>query len=246
MIMTHVALITGASRGIGREMAITFAREGYDVVINYNGNEEKALAVKAEVETLGQQALVIQADVALEADVKQMFKQTIDTFGRIDVVVNNAGITRDNLLVRMKEADFDAVIDTNLKGVFLMMKAAARPMMRQKGGAIVNVSSVVGLSGNPGQINYVAAKSGVIGMTKTAAKELAGKNIRVNAVAPGFITTDMTDELPKEQKEYLLNQIPLNALGEPKQVAEAVYFLASNKASYITGQTLSVDGGMYM
>lgn len=244
--MTKVALITGASRGIGREIALTFAKNGYSVVVNYNGNEDKALAVKAEVEALGQEALVVKANVADETDVKSMVKETIDTFGQIDVVVNNAGITRDNLLMRMKEADFDAVIDTNLKGVFLMMKAVARPMMKQKGGAIVNLSSVVGLSGNPGQINYVAAKSGVIGMTKSAAKELAAKQIRVNAVAPGFITTDMTDALSDEQKTLLLNQIPLKALGEPKQVADAVYFLASDAASYITGQTLSVDGGMYM
>ncbi|MGM0522583.1 MAG: 3-oxoacyl-[acyl-carrier-protein] reductase [Bacillota bacterium] len=244
--MTKVALITGASRGIGREIALTFAKNGYNVVVNYNGNEDKALAVKAEVETLGQEALVVKANVANESDVKDMVKATVDHFGQIDVVVNNAGVTRDNLLMRMKEADFDAVIDTNLKGVFLMMKAVARPMMKQKGGAIVNLSSVVGLSGNPGQINYVAAKSGVIGMTKSAAKELAAKQIRVNTVAPGFITTDMTEALSDEQKALLLNQIPLKALGEPKQVAEAVYFLASDAASYITGQTLSVDGGMYM
>ncbi|GEM00739.1 3-oxoacyl-[acyl-carrier protein] reductase [Halolactibacillus halophilus] len=244
--MTKVALITGASRGIGREIALTFAKNGYNVVVNYNGNKEKAIKVKAEVEALNQQALVIQANVADEADVKDMVKKTVDTFGQLDVVVNNAGITRDNLLMRMKEADFDAVIDTNLKGVFLMMKAVARPMMKQKGGAIINLSSIVGLSGNPGQINYVAAKSGVIGMTKSAAKELAAKQIRVNAVAPGFITTDMTEALSDEQKTLLLNQIPLKALGEPKQVADAVYFLASDAASYITGQTLSVDGGMYM
>lgn len=244
--MTKVALITGASRGIGREIALTFAKNGYNVVVNYHGNEDKALAVKAEVEALGQEALVVKANVADESDVKAMVKTTVDRFGQIDVVVNNAGITRDNLLMRMKEADFDAVIDTNLKGVFFMMKAVARPMMKQKGGAIVNLSSVVGLSGNPGQINYVAAKSGVIGMTKSAAKELAAKQIRVNAVAPGFITTDMTEALSDEQKALLLNQIPLKALGEPKQVAEAVYFLASDAASYITGQTLSVDGGMYM
>ena len=244
--MTKVALITGASRGIGREIALTFAKNGYNVVVNYHGNEDKALAVKAEVEALGQEALVVKANVADESDVKAMVKSTVDTFGQVDVVVNNAGITRDNLLMRMKEADFDAVIDTNLKGVFFMMKAVARPMMKQKGGAIVNLSSVVGLSGNPGQINYVAAKSGVIGMTKSAAKELAAKQIRVNAVAPGFITTDMTEALSDEQKALLLNQIPLKALGEPKQVADAVYFLASDAASYITGQTLSVDGGMYM
>ena len=244
--MTKVALITGASRGIGREIALTFAKNGYNVVVNYHGNEDRALAVKAEVEALGQEALVVKANVADESDVKAMVKTTVDRFGQIDVVVNNAGITRDNLLMRMKEADFDAVIDTNLKGVFLMMKAVARPMMKQKGGAIVNLSSVVGLSGNPGQINYVAAKSGVIGMTKSAAKELAAKQIRVNAVAPGFITTDMTEALSDEQKALLLNQIPLKTLGEPKQVADAVYFLASDAASYITGQTLSVDGGMYM
>src|SRR5690554_4778816 len=244
--MTKVALITGASRGIGREIALTFAKNGYNVVVNYHGNEDKALAVKAEVEALGQEALVVKANVADESDVKAMVKATVDRFGQIDVVVNNAGITRDNLLMRMKEADFDAVIDTNLKGVFFMMKAVARPMMKQKGGAIVNLSSVVGLSGNPGQINYVAAKSGVIGMTKSAAKELASRNILVNAVAPGFIDTDMTEQLDDSIRAELLKLIPLERLGKAEDVAKVVAFLASDDANYITGQTIQVDGGMVM
>lgn len=244
--MTKVALVTGGSRGIGRAIALIFAKNGYRVVINYQGNKEKAEAVKAEIEAFGQQAIVIKADVSKETEVKDMVKATIDTFGQIDVLVNNAGITRDNLIMRMKEEEFDDVININLKGVFLTTKAVTRPMVRQKSGVIINISSVVGLSGNPGQINYVAAKSGVIGMTKTTAKELAGKNIRVNAVAPGFITTDMTDKLDEKMKTELLAQIPLQSLGKAKDIAQAVYFLASDDASYITGQTLSVDGGMYM
>ncbi|PXW92561.1 3-oxoacyl-[acyl-carrier-protein] reductase [Streptohalobacillus salinus] len=242
--MSKVAIITGASRGIGREVALTLANDGYQVVINYQGNKEKAEAVAEEVSTLGGQALVVQADVSNSDQVKAMVKQTIDTFGSVDVLVNNAGITRDNLLMRMKESEFDDVIDINLKGVFLCMKAVTRQMMKQKAGVIINMSSVVGLTGNPGQLNYVAAKSGVVGMTKTAAKELAARNIRVNAVAPGFITTDMTDQLDQETKDNLLSHIPLHRLGEPKDIAQAVRFLASDAASYITGQTLSVDGGM--
>ena len=242
--MAKVAIITGASRGIGREVALTLAKDGYHIVVNYQGNQQKAEAVALEVQAFGQQALVVKADVSNSDQVKAMVNETIDTFGSIDVLVNNAGITRDNLLMRMKESEFDEVIDINLKGVFLCMKAVTRQMVKQKAGVMINMASVVGLTGNPGQLNYVAAKAGVIGMTKTAAKELAARNIRVNAVAPGFITTDMTDQLNQETKDHLLGHIPLHRLGEPKDVAEAVRFLASDGASYITGQTLSVDGGM--
>lgn len=241
-----VALVTGASRGIGRGIALELASKGYAVAINYSGNEEKANEVAEAVRELGQKALVVKADVSVESDVKEMVKSVINEFGSLDVLVNNAGITRDNLLMRMKEAEFDQVIDTNLKGVFLCMKTVSRQMMKQRSGKIINISSVVGLSGNPGQINYVAAKSGVIGMTKTAAKELASRNISVNAVAPGFIDTDMTDELSDSIKEELFKLIPLQRLGKVEDVAKVVAFLASDDASYITGQTLQVDGGMVM
>ena len=241
-----VALVTGASRGIGRGIALELASKGYAVAINYSGNEEKANEVAEAVRELGQKALVVKADVSVESDVKEMVKSVINEFGSLDVLVNNAGITRDNLLMRMKEAEFDQVIDTNLKGVFLCMKTVSRQMMKQRSGKIINISSVVGLSGNPGQINYVAAKSGVIGMTKTAAKELASRNISVNAVAPGFIDTEMTDELSDEIKEELFKLIPLQRLGKVDDVAKVVAFLASDDASYMTGQTLQVDGGMVM
>src|SRR5699024_2021753 len=187
-----------------------------------------------------------QADVSDEASVKKMVKSVVDTFGSIDILVNNAGITKDNLLMRMKEDDFDQVINTNLKGVFLCTKAVARPMMKQKGGRIINVASIVGVSGNPGQANYVAAKAGVIGMTKSVAKELASRNILVNAVAPGFISTDMTDQLTDEQRESMLELVPLKKLGTPENVATVVRFLASEDAAYITGQTIHIDGGMVM
>ena len=241
-----VALVTGASRGIGRGIALELASKGYAVAINYSGNEEKANEVAEAVRELGQKALVVKADVSIESDVKEMVKSVINEFGSLDVLVNNAGITRDNLLMRMKEAEFDQVIDTNLKGVFLCMKTVSRQMMKQRSGKIINISSVVGLSGNPGQINYVAAKSGVIGMTKTAAKELASRNISVNAVAPGFIDTEMTNELSDEIKEELFKLIPLQRLGKVDDVAKVVAFLASDDASYMTGQTLQVDGGMVM
>lgn len=241
-----VALVTGASRGIGRGIALELASKGYAVAINYSGNEAKANEVAEAVRELGQKALVVKADVSVESDVKEMVKSVINEFGSLDVLVNNAGITRDNLLMRMKEAEFDQVIDINLKGVFLCMKTVSRQMMKQRSGKIINISSVVGLSGNPGQINYVAAKSGVIGMTKTAAKELASRNISVNAVAPGFIDTDMTDELSDSIKEELFKLIPLQRLGKVEDVAKVVAFLASDDASYITGQTLQVDGGMVM
>ena len=233
-----VALVTGASRGIGRAIALELAQRGYDVAINYAGSEDKAKEVAASVEQLGRKAIVVKADVTNESDVKSMVKSVITELGSIDVLVNNAGITRDNLLIRMKEDEFDQVINTNLKGVFLCMKAASRPMMKQRSGKIINISSVVGISGNPGQMNYVAAKSGVIGMTKTAAKELASRNILVNAVAPGFIDTDMTEQLDDSIRAELLKLIPLERLGKAKDVAKVVAFLASDDANYITGQTI--------
>lgn len=240
------ALVTGSSRGIGRAIALELAKHGANVAVNYAGSQEKAEEVVAEIKQLGRQAFAIQANISVEDDVTKMVKTTIDEFGSIDILVNNAGITRDNLLMRMKLADFEQVIDTNLKGVFLCTKAVTRPMMRQRYGKIINVASIVGVSGNPGQANYVAAKAGVIGMTKSNAQELASRNILVNAVAPGFISTDMTDQLTDEQKEQMLAMIPLARLGQPEDIAKVVKFLASDDANYITGQTIRVDGGMVM
>lgn len=241
-----VALVTGASRGIGRAVALELAQQGAKIVINYAGNAAAAQEVKALVEKAGSQALVVQADVADAAAVDGMIAQAMEAFGRIDILVNNAGITRDGLLMRMKETDWDAVMNTNLKGVFLCTKAASRIMMKQKHGKIINMTSVVGVMGNAGQANYAAAKAGVIGFTKSMARELASRSITVNAVAPGFITTDMTAVLSDQMKDELTGQIPLNRLGMPEEVAKAVSFLASSAADYITGQTLHVDGGMVM
>ncbi|WP_100330880.1 3-oxoacyl-[acyl-carrier-protein] reductase [Bacillus xiapuensis] len=240
------AIVTGASRGIGREIALELARQGADVVVNYAGNEAKANAVVQEIQALGRQAKAIQCNVADGEAVQKMVKQAVDTFGKVDILVNNAGITRDNLLMRMKEQEWDEVMNTNLKGVFLCAKAVTRPMMKQRSGRIINIASIVGVCGNPGQANYVAAKAGVIGFTKTAAKELASRGITVNAIAPGFITTDMTEDLPEEAKQGMLSQIPLARFGEPADIAKATVFLASEDAKYITGQTLHVDGGMVM
>lgn len=246
MVKGKTALVTGSSRGIGRAIALALGEQGVNVAVNYAGSEDRAAEVVAELEELGVKAIKIQANVADEADVKAMVKETIDTFGSLDILVNNAGITKDNLLMRMKEAEFDDVIDINLKGTFLCTKAVTRQMMRQRAGRIINIASIVGVSGNPGQANYVAAKAGVIGLTKTTAKELAARNILVNAIAPGFITTDMTDALTEEQQEAILSTIPLNKLGEPEDIANIVCFLASERAKYITGQTIHVDGGMVM
>lgn len=240
------ALVTGASRGIGREIAIELARQGANVAVNYSGSEQSANEVVEEIRGLGCNAFAVQANVADGESVSEMVKQTIEQFGTIDILVNNAGITKDNLLMRMKEEEWDAVIDTNLKGVFLCTKAVTRQMMKQRSGRIINISSIVGVSGNPGQANYVAAKAGVIGLTKTTAKELATRGITVNAVAPGFITTDMTDKLSDDIKAEMLKQIPLGSLGEPKDIANVVVFLASDDSRYMTGQTLHVDGGMVM
>ncbi|WP_368987081.1 3-oxoacyl-[acyl-carrier-protein] reductase [Caldifermentibacillus hisashii] len=240
------ALVTGASRGIGKEIALELARNGANIVVNYAGNKQLAEQVADEIGSIGRESAAIQADVANSEAVEQMVKETVNMFGSLDILVNNAGITRDQLLMRMKESDWDDVLNTNLKSVFLTTKAVSRQMMKQRKGRIINISSIVGVSGNAGQANYVAAKAGIIGLTKTAAKELAPRNITVNAVAPGFITTDMTDKLPEDVKQELYKQIPLARLGEPKDIAYVVAFLASEKSSYITGQTIHVNGGMYM
>jgi len=243
--LSKVALVTGASRGIGAAIAKRLATDGFRVVVNYAGSTDKAEAVVREIKEAGGEALAIQANVAEADAVKQMIKQTIDTFGQLDCVVNNAGITRDGLLMRMKEADFDAVIDTNLKGAFLVTQAATRPLLKTSG-RIINIASVVGISGNPGQANYVAAKAGLIGLTKSVARELASKSVTVNAICPGFIETDMTDELTEEQRNLSLGQIPLKRFGQTDDIASLVSFIASDEARYITGQTLAVDGGMTM
>lgn len=246
MLQEKAALVTGASRGIGRAIALEFAKQGANVAVNYAGSEDKAQEVVEELLQLGVKAFKIQTDVSDESSVQNMIKEVTSQFGRLDILVNNAGVNKDNLLMRMKESEFDQVINTNLKGVFLCTKAVTRQMMKQKAGRIVNVASIVGVSGNPGQANYVAAKAGVIGLTKTTAKELASRNILVNAVAPGFISTDMTDALTEEQRKEMLDMIPLAKLGSPEDVARVVRFLASEDANYITGQTLHIDGGMVM
>lgn len=240
------ALVTGASRGIGRAIALRLAQEGYAVAINYAGVPTEAEEVKQTIGEMGGRALLIHCDVSKAEDVSAMFDTIKAEFGRLDVLVNNAGITRDSLMVRLKEENWDAVIDTDMKSIFLTMKAAAPIMMKQRKGAIVNIASVVGITGNAGQLNYSAAKAGVIGMTKTAAKELASRGVRVNAVAPGFIATAMTEVLPEKVKEDMIHSIPLGRMGQAEDVAKAVCFLASDEAAYITGQVLKVDGGMVM
>lgn len=240
------ALVTGASRGIGRAIAVALAEAGADVAINYSGSEAAAAETAAAVEALGRRAIIVKANVGKADEFDAMVKEVIEQLGALDILVNNAGITRDNLIMRMKEEEFDQVIETNLKGVFNGIKAVTRPMMKQRSGRIINISSVVGVLGNPGQANYVAAKAGVIGLTKASARELASRGITVNCVAPGFIQTDMTDKLPEDMKESLSAQIPLARLGDATDIANAVRFLASDAAAYMTGQTVHVDGGMYM
>ena len=244
--MSKNVLVTGASRGIGRSIALQFAEEGYNVAVNYAGNKDKAEAVVEEIKGKGVESFAIQANLANGDEVKAMIKEVVSTFGSIDVLVNNAGITRDNLLMRMKEQEWDDVIDTNLKGVFNCIQKVTPQMLRQKSGSIINLSSVVGSVGNPGQANYVATKAGVLGLTKSTARELASRNITVNAVAPGFIVSDMTDALSDDLKEQMLDQIPLKRFGKDQDIADTVTFLASDKAKYITGQTIHVNGGMYM
>ncbi|GED70288.1 3-oxoacyl-[acyl-carrier-protein] reductase FabG [Brevibacillus reuszeri] len=246
MLAGKTALVTGASRGIGRAIALKLAEAGANVVVNYAGSEAAASETVALIKEMGRDAIMVRANVSSTEDVNEMFKAALDHFGALDILVNNAGITRDNLLMRMKEEEWDDVIATNLKGVFNCVKAATRPMMKQRSGKIINITSVVGVLGNAGQANYVAAKAGVIGLTKTAARELASRGITVNAVAPGFIDTEMTAVLPEDVKAGLVSQIPLARLGQTEDIASVVLFLASDAANYMTGQTLHVDGGMYM
>ena len=238
------ALITGGSRGIGRAICLALAAQGINVAINYAGSEAAAQAVAEECRALGVEAFAIKGNVAVEAEAQALVDETIQRFGSIDILVNNAGITRDNLMMRMSEEDFVSVIDTNLKGAFHCMKAVCRPMMKQRSGRIVNVSSIVGVRGNAGQANYAASKAGLIGMSKSLAKELASRGVTVNCVAPGFIQTDMTDVLPQAVKDKILSDIPMAHLGKPEDVAAAVAFFASPAAAYITGQVLCIDGGM--
>lgn len=246
MLEGKTALVTGASRGIGKAIALRLAKEGANIAINFAGNVAAAEEVKAAIEADGGKAILVQADVSDSAAVDAMVKTVVDTFGGIDILVNNAGITRDGLLMRMKDEDWDAVLNTNLKSIFLCTKAVSKLMMKKRSGRIVNMSSVVGVNGNAGQANYSAAKAGAIGFTKSMAKELAGRGITVNAIAPGFIQTDMTAVLPEAVKESMAKSIPLGRLGAPEDIAGTVLFLVSDCASYITGQVINVDGGMVM
>lgn len=241
-----VALVTGGSRGIGREIAIGLSKLGADIAFTYSSNSIKAMEVVEELIQNGVKAIAIQGNVSIEEDVNSIVSQVEEKLGGIDILVNNAGITKDNLLIRMKPEDWDDVMNVNLKGVFLCTKAVARGMMKKKYGKIINISSVVGVTGNAGQGNYSASKAGVIGFTKSMAKELASRGIRVNAIAPGFIQTDMTAVLKDDIKEAMLNNIPLNHFGTPKDISNVVNFLASEASDYITGQVIKVDGGMAM
>ena len=246
MLTGKIAVVTGASRGIGKEIAKTLAAKGATVVVNYNGSAEKAEETVKEIEALGGKAEALQCNVSDYDKAAEMMAYVVKTYGRVDILVNNAGITRDNLLMKMSEEDFDAVLNTNLKGAFNCIKHISRQMLKQKSGHIVNISSVSGVMGNAGQVNYCASKAGIIGMTKSLARELGSRGITVNAVAPGFIETDMTEVLPEKIKEASAAQIPIGKFGKAEDVANAVAFLASEDAGYITGQVLHVDGGMVM
>lgn len=244
--MSKVALITGATRGIGRQIAITLAKEGYDIALNYRKENEELESVKKQIEENKVECLVVKGDVSNFEDCEEVVKQTIEKFGKVDVLVNNAGITKDMLLMRMKKEDFEQVIDVNLIGTFNMTKNVIQSMLKARSGRIINISSVVGVSGNAGQTNYSASKAGIIGFTKSLAKEVASRGILVNAVAPGFIETSMTEVLKEDVKEEIAKSIPLKRMGTSQDVANVVKFLTSEDSSYITGQVLHVDGGMLM
>ena len=240
------ALVTGASRGIGRSIAIALAAEGVRVAVNYVASADAAEAVAAEIRSAGGEAVVVQGDVAVADDATRIVKATVDAFGGLDILVNNAGITRDGLLMRMSDDDWDAVHNTNLRGAFLVTRAAMRPMLRARGGRIINISSVVGIVGNPGQANYAAAKAGLIGFTRAVAREVASRGITVNAIAPGFIVTDITNAMNEAQVAAVMGQVPLGRMAEADEVAPVVVFLAGSGGGYITGQCINVDGGMVM
>lgn len=246
MLKDKVAIITGSNRGIGKEIAKKLAQLGANIVLNYRSNEEEATNVEEEIKAIGVEVIKVKGDISKSEDVENLISTAKERFGKIDILVNNAGITKDQLLIRMKEKDFDDVIDVNLKGVFNCLKAISPVMIKQRSGKIVNISSVVGVTGNAGQVNYAASKAGVIGMTKSLAKELGARGINVNAVAPGFIQTDMTNSLSDKYKEQISNSIPLKRFGTTEDVANVVAFLVSDMASYITGQVINIDGGMVM
>lgn len=246
MLENKIALVTGGSRGIGKEIALSLAKEGAVVIVNYNGSKKSAEAVVEEIIAAGGKAEGYQCNVADGAACEAMVKELIEKYGRVDILVNNAGITRDNLLMKMSEEEFDAVIDTNLKGTFHTIRYLSRYFLKQRSGKIINISSVVGIGGNAGQANYSASKAGIIGLTKSVARELASRGINVNAVAPGMVDTEMTQVLSDSVKEEMMKQIPLKKMGNTKNIADAVVFLASDKSDYITGQVLVVDGGMTM
>lgn len=246
MLTGKVAIVTGASRGIGKTIARTLAAAGATVILNYNGSAEAAEKTAADIRIRGGMAEAVKCNVAEDAESEAFVKAVLRKYGRVDILVNNAGITRDNLIVRMTEEEFDAVLDTNLKGAFHMIKHLTRTFMKQRYGKIINISSVSGILGNAGQANYAASKAGLIGLTKSVARELASRNVCVNAVAPGFIRTDMTEKLPETVRDHAVGQIPLGKMGSPEDVAQAVLFLAEEASDYITGQVLCVDGGMAM
>uniref|UniRef100_A0A7C3SMK3 3-oxoacyl-[acyl-carrier-protein] reductase n=1 Tax=Dictyoglomus turgidum TaxID=513050 RepID=A0A7C3SMK3_9BACT len=244
MLNGKVAVVTGGGRGIGRAIVLALGKEGVKVLINYRGKKESALETLEELKKLGGEGEIYQADVSVEEEVEKMFSFVLEKWGKLDILVNNAGITKDNLLIRMKSEEWDQVINTNLRGVFLCTRSALKIMLKQRSGRIINISSVVGLKGNIGQANYASAKAGIIGFTKAVAREVASRGITVNAIAPGFIKTEMTDVLSEEMKKKVLDEIPLGRFGDPEDVANAVKFLVSDEASYITGIVLNVDGGL--
>ena len=246
MLEGKIALVTGAAKGIGRAIALALAADGATVVVNYNGSKERAEQVVEEIKALGADGMAYQCNVADTAATADMVKEVIKTYGKLDILVNNAGITRDNLIMKMSEEDFDAVIDANLKGCFNTIKAVSRQMLKQRAGRIINITSVSGILGNAGQANYAASKAGIIGLTKTTAKELASRGVTCNAIAPGFIQTAMTDVLSDKAKDAMLGAVPMKRMGQPEDIAKTALYLASDLSSYVTGEVIRVDGGMCM